>query len=94
VLPRQFEHAASALGGHSHAGRVVEVRDGVEELDTLALAVEPAQLLSERIGVETVIVQRRMPDLHLVLGEGREGADVGWAFGDDHVTWVAEHPGE
>ncbi len=67
---------------------------GVEQLDALALAVEPAQLAGERIRVEPVIVQRRVADLDLVLGEGGEGAHVGWAFGDDHVPWIAEHPGK
>src|SRR4029453_12594642 len=35
-----------------------------------------------------------MANFDLVLGEGREGADVRGALGHDHVTRITEHPAE
>jgi hypothetical protein len=94
VAAGELEDPLPAVGGQRHAGRVVEVGDGVEELDPTAVTLETFEGCCECVGIEAVVVEGHVADVDLVLREGGEGADVGWALGHDHVARVAEHAGD
>lgn len=84
----------ASLGRHRHPGRVVMVRDGVEQLDSAAGPLEVGQRLGQRLGYETVRVHRNVDDIRLVGLEDPEGADVAGGLGHHHVARVDEDPGD
>jgi hypothetical protein len=94
VAPGDLQDPLPAAGGESHPGRVVEVGHRVEELHPAAVTLETFEGCCECVGIETLVVQRHVAHVDLVLGEGREGADVRRALGHDDVAGIAEHPGD
>ena len=82
------------LGGEGDPGRVVEVRDGVEELGAgVPRRREPGYGLLERLRDQPVVVHRHVHDVGLVGREGAEGAHVGRRLDQHHVAGVDEDPG-
>ena len=88
------EHLVAARLGQGRPGRVVEVRDGVEELRALAGRLHRRERLAQRLGHQPVLVHRDVHDLGLVGREGAERADVGRRLGDHDVTRVDEDAGD
>ncbi len=62
VLPADLEDLGATLRREGDSGRVVEVRDRVEELDAPALAAEEADRLAQRLRDESVVVGRDVHD--------------------------------
>jgi hypothetical protein len=85
------EDLVAAVLGEARAGRVVEVRHGVEELAPLARRAHRGDRLAQRLGHEPVLVHRDVHDLGLVGREGAERPDVRRRLGDHDVTGVDEH---
>jgi hypothetical protein len=76
-----------------HAGRVVEVRDRVEELDAFARTPTRVDRVPEPLWPQPVVVHGHVHDLRLIGRERTERADVGGPLGEHHVTRIAEEPG-
>jgi hypothetical protein len=85
------EDLVAAVLGEARAGRVVEVRHGVEELAPLARRAHRGDRLAQRLGHEPVLVHGDVHDLGLVGREGAERPDVRRRLGDHDVTGVDEH---
>jgi hypothetical protein len=88
ALVRDLDEALAPRQRQRHAGRVLEVRDRVDELRAPALAVEPLEHLLERVDAHAVAVHLDLHDVGLVGGERRYRAGVCRRLGDDHVAWV------
>ncbi|CPU62865.1 Uncharacterised protein [Mycobacteroides abscessus] len=89
---RDLEDARSALGGEGHAGGVVEVRDGVEQLDATPVGGEAREHLLQRLRDEPVLVEGHVHDVGLVRPEHAQRPDVARRLRDDHVARVDEDP--
>ena len=94
VLGADVEHLAPPLDGQRDAGRVVEVRDRVEELRDDAARRERPQRLAQQLRHQAVGVHRDVHDPRLVGGEAAQGAHVGRPLGEDDVARVAEDAGD
>ena len=82
------------LGRQRDPGRVVEVRDRVEELDLLAGRPDRGDRLLQRLRLDAVVVHRDVNDLALVRAENAQRTDVRRRLADHHVARIAEHPGD
>ena len=89
-----LEHLGAPLDGQRDAGRVVEVRDRVQELRRDALRRERAQRVAQQLGDQPVLVHRDVHDPGLVRGEAAERADVGRTLGEHDVAGVAVDAGD
>ncbi len=94
MLSADLQDLGAPWQGQRDAARVVEIRDGVEELDPLALRRHVRDGLAQRTGLQTVLVHRDVYDLGLVRAERAERTDVGRALGEDDVSRVAEDAGD
>ncbi|VXC03351.1 conserved hypothetical protein [Exiguobacterium sp. 8A] len=92
VRPADVEHLDASLSAHRDAGRVVEVRDRVEELDPLALGAEVRDRLTQRLGDQPELVGRHVHRLGLVRPEDTDRTDVGRRLGEHDVARIDEQP--
>ena len=89
-----LEDLGAPRGGQRDAGRVVEVRDRVEELDPLAGRAGRRDRLAQRLGHQAVGVHLGVHHVALVGLEDAQRADVRRRLADHHVAGVAEDPGD
>jgi hypothetical protein len=90
VRTADLEDLGPPLGGERHAGRVVEVRDRVQELDAPPLAAQVRDRLAQRLGDEPVLVHRDVHDARLVRPEHAHRTDVARRLGEHDVAGVEE----
>ena len=88
--PADLEDLGSPRRRQGDAGRVVEVRDRVEELDAPSLAAQVRDGLPQCLRNEPVIVHGDVHHARLVRAEDAEGADVAGRLGEDHVARIDE----
>ena len=84
---------AASVVRQGDAGRVVEVRDRVQQLDPAAGGLTGVDRGDERLRDQAVVVHRDVHDLRLVRLEGAQRADVGRRLRQDDVTRIDEDPG-
>ncbi len=91
MAPREFKELPSAGGGETHARRVVEGRDGVEQARPAAGRAGREYGRLEGVHVETLVVQRDAGDGDGVVGDDAESQVVGGALDVDDVARLREH---
>ena len=84
----------AALGGQSHAGGVVVVRDDVDELDRAARGSHVADRLLQGLGNDAVLVHRHVHDVRLARAEHTQRTHVRGGLGEDDVAGVHEQLGD
>ncbi len=94
VRLRQRQHPLAPHLAERHAGRIVEVRDGVEELRPATPCRQLRQDGGQGVGHETCPVHRDVHDPGLGGLERTEGSHVGRGLGEYDVTGVEEDPGQ
>jgi hypothetical protein len=90
VLVGQFQQTAPALGVHGHATGVLEVRNGVAELQARIALADALELGLQEIHAHAVLVEGDGADIGLEGGEGLQRPQIGGALGDDDVTGIDE----
>ena len=80
---------AAPVVGEGDAGRVVEVRDRVQELDPAAGRLDVLDSGDQRLRDQPVVIHRHVHDLRLVGLERPERTDVGRRLGQDDVARIA-----
>ncbi|GAA3120603.1 hypothetical protein GCM10020001_046040 [Nonomuraea salmonea] len=88
------EHLLAAGDVERDTGRVLEGRDGVEELDGRARGFEGVDRLGQRLGHDALVVHGDVDDFGLISGERAEGAHVGGTLCEHHVARVDEDAGD
>jgi hypothetical protein len=91
VLAGDGDHLVPAAQALGDPGRVLEVRDRVEELDSSARGPQRHQGRAERDRVDALVVHADVDDLALVGVEGAQRADVAGPLGQHDVPGIAEH---
>ena len=94
VLARDLEDLHAALPAERHAGRVLERRDRVEELDPPAGRAHPHDGLAQRLGDHALGVHVDVDDLGLERPEDDHRGDVAGPFGQHDVAGVEEELGD
>ena len=87
---RQCDQPPAAVQSHGHPGRVLEVRDGVDELGLRVRGEHPFQV----VGVHPAGVHRDRCVGRLVRVEREQCAQERRRLGDDHVTRVEHQLGD
>ena len=90
VLLGERIHPAALVHTHGDAGRVLEIRDGVQEL---GVGVGLHRRL-KHLYVDAVALQRHADQLGPERAEGVEGADEARRFAQHHVAGVDERLGQ
>ena len=93
VLLRKLQQALAAGGHHGHAAGVLEVRDGVEELEARVALADARELLFQEVHAHALVVERDAADVGLVGAERLERAQVGGAFRQHDVAGVQKRLG-
>ena len=84
------EKVLTAPQGHGGAGRILEIRVGVDELGDRSLFAEPAQLTIERGHVDALAIDRDRDDVGPDVAKRLNGADPGRHLADDGISPVDE----
>ena len=94
VLMGQLEQAAPALGRHGDAAGVLEIRDGVAELQARVVLAAALEFLFQEIHAHAVLVEGDRAHIGLEGGEGLQRPQIGGALGNDDVVGVDESLGD
>ena len=94
MAPADLNDLPTALLGEGHSGRVVEVGEAVEELDTAPLAREADDRLLQGLWDDAPGINGNLLHVGLVCREDRQRADVGGRLGQDDVAGVDEELGD
>jgi len=94
VLTGQLEQAAPALSRHRDAAGVLEIRDGVAELQARVVLADTLELLFQKIHAHAVLVEGDRAHIGLEGGEGLKSSQIGGALGNDDVVGVDESLGD
>ena len=94
VLAGQLEQAAPALGRHGDAAGVLEIRDGVAELQTRVAFADARKFLFQKIHAHAVLVEGDRAHIRLEGGKGLQRSQVGGALGDDDVVGIDKGLGD
>src|ERR1035438_5845921 len=90
VTVADLDDRRPARQGHRGAGGVVEVRDGVEELDPSAGGLQAQDALLKGLWDETVVIGGDVGDLRLVGRKHPKRTDVARGLGEYHIAGVDE----
>ena len=94
VLASQLEQPAPALGRHSDAAGILEIRDGVAELQTRVAFADARKFLFQKIHAHAVLVEGDRAHIGLEGGEGLQRPQIGGALGDDDVVGIDKGLGD
>ncbi len=94
VLVGQLQQAAPALGVHGHPAGILEIRDGVAELQARIALADALEFGLQEIHAHAVLVEGNGADIGLEGGEGLQRPQIGGALGDDDVARVDEGLGD
>ena len=94
VLVRQFDEALATRGHHGDAAGVLEVRNGVEELEARIAFADARKLLFQQIHAHALVIEGDAADIRLVGRERLQRAEVGGAFGQHDVARIDERLGD
>ena len=89
---RDLENLPATFGWLGDAGRIMERRDRVEELDALALRSNGFDGFAKGARYEAVIIHRHVHDVALVGAENPEGSDIGRGLDENDIAGIAERP--
>ena len=90
VFVRKLEQAFATLRRHGHATRILEIRDGVEELQPRIVLANALELFLEQVRAHSLIIEGNRADVGLVGRKRLQRAEVRGAFGDDDIAGIAE----
>ena len=90
VFVRKLEQALAALGRHGHTTGILEIRNGVEELQPRVVLANAFELFLEQVRAHALIVEGNRADVGLVSRESLQRTEVRGTLGDDDVAGVAE----
>ncbi len=76
------------------AGRVLEVRNRIEELHLLPGRTQRHDRLLQGLRNDALIIHGDMNNLRLVGVEGSQRAYIAGPFGEDDITWIDENAGD
>jgi hypothetical protein len=90
VRATDLEDFGSAVSREGDSCRIVEVRNGVEELDAATLTTEMRNRLPQRLGNQAILVHCHVHDAGLVRAEHTERTDITRRLGEDHIARIDE----
>ena len=94
VFVRQLDEALAARRNHGDTAGVLEVRDGIEKLQTRVVLADARQFLFQQVHAHALVVEGDAADVGLVGGKRLQRAQVRGAFGQHDVARIDERLGD